>query len=159
MNHSNDLSRAREQLAAQLVLLGDEKKHFLDAYFAMSGKERMEMSEFLALYTQTLQKLLSDTDIPASQALQGMVLIGSHVTLEYPDYAAHDSFTIVLPEQADADNNLISFLSPVGSQLLLARLGELISVNTPSGALRVLITAITLTSGHPSRKGGMASGA
>lgn len=39
MNHSNDLSLAREKLVAQLVLPGDEKKHFLDAYFAMSGKE------------------------------------------------------------------------------------------------------------------------
>lgn len=78
MNHSNDLTRAREQLVEQLVLLGDEKKRFLDAYFAMPGKERM---------------------------------------------------------------------------------GELIPVDTPSGALRVLIAAITFTTDNPSRKGGVANGA
>ncbi|CAH1205253.1 hypothetical protein PAECIP111893_02313 [Paenibacillus plantiphilus] len=103
MNHSNDLTRAREQLVEQLVLPGDEKNRFLDAYFAVPGKERTEKaSEFLALYTQTLQKLLSAT---------------------------------------------------------FAHLGELISVDMPLGALRVLIAAITFTTDNPSRKGGVANGA
>lgn len=40
MNHSNDLSLAKEKLVvSQFALSGDEKKRFLDAYFAMPGKE------------------------------------------------------------------------------------------------------------------------
>jgi transcription elongation factor GreA len=159
MNHSSELSRGREQLVEQLVLLGDEKKRFLDAYFAMPGKERTDMNEYLSIYTQTVQKLLSCSDAAADEELHSLVLIGSHITISYPEFDTQDAFTIVMPEQADADDNLISFLSPVGSQLLLARLGELISIDTPSGALRVLITAITFAEDDSSRKGGMANGA
>ncbi|WP_139991257.1 GreA/GreB family elongation factor [Paenibacillus paridis] len=158
MNHSTGLSRVREQLVAQLVLLGDEKNRFLDAYFVMHGKERTEISQFLSLYTQTVQKLLSDPDSLADEGLHSQVLIGSYVTFEYPDFDTKDSFTIVLPDQADPDENLISFLSPVGRQLLLAHLGDLISVAAPSGAIRTRIAAITFTGGNSSMEGGEARG-
>jgi transcription elongation factor GreA len=141
MNHSIDFSSIREQLVVQLVLLGDEKNRFLDSYFIMQGKERTEISQFLSIYTQTVQQLLKASDAE----LQSKVLIGSHVTIEYPDFDTKDSFTIVLPDEADPDENLISFLSPVGKQLLLAGIDELISVAAPSGAIRTRIAAISYT--------------
>ncbi|OMF34701.1 hypothetical protein BK133_11870 [Paenibacillus sp. FSL H8-0548] len=138
MNHSIDFSSVREQLVVQLVLLSDEKNRFLDSYFVMQGKERTEISQFLSIYTQTVQKLLKASD----EELQSKVLIGSQVTIEYPDFDTKDSFTIVMPDAADPDENLISFLSPVGKQLLLAGIDEVISVAAPSGAIRTRIAAI-----------------
>ncbi|KQN96298.1 GreA/GreB family elongation factor [Paenibacillus sp. Leaf72] len=158
MNHSIGLSYAQEQLVSQLAVLGVERKRFLDAYFVMPGKERMEMEQFLFLYTEAVQELLSETDVLMEEKLQSMVLIGSHITIEYPDYEALDSFTIVLPEQANPDENLISFLSPVGRQLLLARLGESITVATPSGPMRVILASIKFTANQLSREGGAVSG-
>ncbi|WP_341279292.1 GreA/GreB family elongation factor [Paenibacillus sp. FSL H8-0537] len=158
MNHSIGMSYAQVQLMAQLAVLGVEKKRFLDAHFVMQGKERMEMDQFLFLYTEAVQELLSETDVLMEEKLQAMVLIGSHITIEYPEFDTKDSFTIVMPEQANPDENLISFLSPVGRQLLLARLGELISVTTPAGAMRVSVASITFAENTFSRGGGAISG-
>ncbi|WP_338552820.1 GreA/GreB family elongation factor [Paenibacillus sp. KS-LC4] len=158
MNHSIEISYAQEQLMSQLILLGAEKGRFLGAYFAMQGKERLEMDEWLSLYTEKVQQLLSEPDIVLEEELHSLVLIGSQITIEYPEYETKDSFTIVLPEQANPDDNLISFLSPVGRQLLLARLGELISVTTPAGAMHVIITSITFAENSFSGGGGATSG-
>ncbi|SFF28972.1 transcription elongation factor GreA [Paenibacillus algorifonticola] len=158
MNHSIGLSYAQEQLLVQLAVLGNEKKRFLDAYFVMQGKERMEMDEFLSIYTDAVQELLSEPDMLKEEKLHSLVLIGSQITIEYPDYDTKDSFTIVLPEQANPDHNLISFLSPLGRQLLLARLGELIAVATPSGPMRVILASITFAEITFPREGGAVSG-
>jgi transcription elongation factor GreA len=53
---------------------------------------------------------------------------------------------IVMPEDTNPDEGRISFLSPVGSQLLLGSKGEVRSVHTPSGSMRIRITGIELRS-------------
>ena len=139
MNHSSDVSLYREQLVKQLLTLGEEKEHFLDTYFSVYGNERIQMSQFLTSYTQFLEKLLTK---PGEQQ-DSAVLIGSTVEITYLEYQTTDVFTIVLPGEADPDEDKISFLSPVGKQLLMTALNDVVTVSTPSGAMRVQITAIT----------------
>lgn len=135
MNPSMPSSSVREQLVHQLVVLGEEKNRFLDAFFPMAGKVREEMDQFLGKYTLSVEKLLSFPD----DHLQTVVLVGSSVNLVYVQDQMTDQFTIVFPQHVDPDDNRISFLSPVGRQLLLAIPGDELTLSTPSGRQQVKI--------------------
>ncbi|WP_145046709.1 GreA/GreB family elongation factor [Paenibacillus xylanexedens] len=140
MNHRSHCHNCREMLVSQLITLGEEKKTFLNAYFDVREPEWFQMERMLTTYTEHVEQLLLGSD----ELLNSTVLIGSRITFEYVDFHTSDSFWIVMPEEADADESRISFLSPVGRQLLLARQGETRSVNIPAGSMRVRITDIQL---------------
>lgn len=145
MNHRSQMQNCREKLVAQLITLGEEKRAFLDAYFDMREPERSHMERLLKAYTQCVEKLLQEPD----GELDSMVLIGSSVGFEYIDFHTSDSFMITMPDEADPDKGCISFLSPVGHQLLLGRKGEVRVVNTPSGSMRIRITQIGMPDAEP----------
>jgi len=138
MSHS-DLLYVQEQIGKQLVVMKEEKSRMMTAYFSQQSKERTEMEQLLASYTSGLEKLLTLAD---EHAVSSVVLVGSRVTIEYVELQSEDSFQITFPQEAEPGNNCISFLSPVGRQLLMASLGELISIITPSGPMDVRVTAI-----------------
>lgn len=138
MNHSINATSLREQLVQQIVLLDDEKSRFLDTYFTRQEKERSEMDHFLSTYTKYIEKLLGATD----EDLHASVLIGSSITVNYLEHQFTDTLTIVFPNDADPDENLISFLSPVGKQMLMAAKNEILSIITPSGKMQVRIEGI-----------------
>lgn len=140
MSHSSSLtSERKEQLIKQLLVLSEEKGRFLDSYFPGSSKERSDMDQFLHLYTSEVQHLIASGQ---DAQLSSITLIGSKVTIEYIDYKEYDTFTIVFPDEADPDDNKISFLSPVGRQLLMVKLGEIVSIAAPAGAMQVRITSL-----------------
>ncbi|MBP1996328.1 GreA/GreB family elongation factor [Paenibacillus eucommiae] len=138
MNHSISLHELREQVVYQLIVLGEEKNHFLDAYFPMHGKDRTHMDQFLSTYTRTVEEQLALTDLE----VPAVVLIGSLVRITYLDDQSTDDYTIVYPNDADPEENRISFLSPVGRQLLLKKAGDTLTIATPSGTLQVRIESI-----------------
>jgi len=139
MSHStHSIPQRREALEKQLFILLEEKGQFLDQYYPQQGKERTSMDHFLTQYTTEVGKLLSES----LEDTNDVVLIGSCITMEYLDYGEKDTFTIVFPEDADPDDNRISFLSPVGRQLLLAKLDETLVIAAPAGSMQVRITAI-----------------
>lgn len=133
MNHSVQAGSFREQLIHQLIVLGEEKHSFLDAYFPKQGVERKQTQLFLAEYVQFIENELAAVETSLSPA----VFIGCEVTIDYIDYQTKDTFKIVYPMDADPEKNCISFLSPVGKQLLMSRRDEVINVATPAGAMRV----------------------
>lgn len=138
MNHSISSLELREQVIYQLIVLGEEKNHFLDAYFPLHGKDRTQMDQFLSTYTRTVEEQLAlpDLEVPA------VVLIGSLVSITYLDDLSTDDYIIVYPNEADPEENRISFLSPVGRQLLLKKPGDALTIATPSGTLQVRIESI-----------------
>jgi transcription elongation factor GreA len=133
MNHSVQAGSFREQLIQQLIVLGEEKHSFLDAYFPKQGVERRQTQQFLAEYVQFIENELANVQTGLSPA----VFIGCEVTIDYIDYQMKDTFKIVYPMDADPEQNCISFLSPVGKQLLMSRRDDMINVATPAGAMRV----------------------
>lgn len=138
MNRSLQPSELKEQLIKQLIVLAEEKSRFLGTYFPRPDKERADMDQFLNLYTHKVENYLASKQFET----ESLVLIGSKITIEYLDYQASDTFTIVFPEEADPDENRISFLSPVGRQLLLSKLNETLAIAAPAGSMQVRITNI-----------------
>lgn len=138
MNRRTPLNNNREMLVSQLLTLGEEKVTFLDAYFDVRNPDRVQLEKQLKDYTERVEQLLAGPD----ELLSSVVLIGSQIELEYVDFHTSDMLTIVMPEEADPDEGHISFLSPVGRQLLLADKGETRSIFTSSGSMRIRIVDI-----------------
>ncbi|WP_054027764.1 GreA/GreB family elongation factor [Bacillus sp. FJAT-28004] len=133
MNHSLPLDRLRDQLRLQLVVLGEEKHAFLDAHVPKQGAERKQIYQLLSEYVQFIENELKSSE----ERLPTTVFIGCEVTISYLEDATSDTFKIVYPNDADPEQNCISFLSPVGRQLLMSRRDDIVSVETPAGAMRM----------------------
>jgi len=128
----------RERLLEQLQQLAEERNRLLEELYRHGDKERKEMEALADKYTECLKSFISR---PASYE-QPIVLIGSRIEVEYLEYRTTDSLIIVFPQEADPENGRISFLSPVGSQLLMAPLHAVISISTPAGSMQVRVTRI-----------------
>ena len=63
----------------------------------------------------------------------GKVIFGSSVFLKNLDSSQKLNYKIVGKDEADIKNNLIYFKSPVGKGLIGKNVGEMVTINTPSG--------------------------
>lgn len=130
---------SRKQLVNQLVYFDEEKFNFLEQYFPEPGKERARMDQLLASYCSELEKIVAQQE---ENSIHSSVLIGSRVKLSAFDFLEDETYTIVFPELADPENDRISFLSPIGYQLLLAKTNQTLLLDIPSGIMDVHIKEI-----------------
>lgn len=139
MNHSFILDGSRAQLISQLIYLNDDKTYFLDQYFPSYGQERSRVDQTLAAYSASLETILANFN---EQSLASSVLIGSQVQLCYIEDDFMESYTIVYPHHAKPNDNKISFLSPIGLQLLMTKRNETYQLKIPSGEVKVKVENI-----------------
>jgi transcription elongation factor GreA len=72
---------------------------------------------------------------------QGIVTVGTKVTIQEADYPA-ETYFIVGAKEADPKNGRISNVSPFGSALLGAKEGEVRTADTPAGQVSLKIIKI-----------------
>lgn len=72
----------------------------------------------------------------------GLVNIGSTVTISYVDDNDEEEYKIVGSLEADPFNNKISNESPIGNAIMGKKVGEVISVESPTGSYNIKITKI-----------------
>ncbi len=83
---------------------------------------------------------------PALQKNHAQVFFGATVTyIDHHD--AERTITIVGVDEADTDNGLVSWVSPVARALLKARVGDTVKVHTPSGDEEIEVLAIRYGAG------------
>jgi transcription elongation factor GreA len=133
------LEAARTQLVRQLVFFDEEKTVFLDRHFPAGTRERAKVDQLLGHYCAALEQLIPRL---AVEDLQSTALIGSRVRLQYLDDGSEETYTIVFPALAEPDRLTVSFLSPIGIQLLLAVPGKIYTLDTPACSLDVRIQGI-----------------
>ncbi|WP_176560124.1 GreA/GreB family elongation factor [Brevibacillus dissolubilis] len=139
MSHSPIFQGSRVQLVSQLVHFDEEKIHFLDQYFPDHCQKRNTVDKKISAYCSTLEGIMNDL---TEERLESIVLIGSQVDLLYLDDGSTESFTIVFPHRANPDRSLISFLSPLGFQLLMAQTKEQYQLVIPSGEMSVRVEGV-----------------
>lgn len=139
MNHSNF---SREFYKQQLVYIDENIKELTNLYLSSTPiQERIK--HFFNLYVLEVEDLLSKNHNKGFISLFPKVFIGTKVTVLYDEDNESDEFVICFPEQSDPDSGFISFLSPVGRQLLLRELGEQLSLRIPTGDLQMTIKDIS----------------
>jgi transcription elongation GreA/GreB family factor len=90
-----------------------------------------------------LRRLADEARVLPSPNDKGKVCIGSLVRFREAD-GPEETWQLVPPLEADADESRISVLTPVGQALLGNPVGEVIEVEAPSSSYLVEITAIEM---------------
>lgn len=139
MNRSSLYQGSRTQLINQLIYWDDEKIHFLNQYYPDFNQKRNMVDKVLSVYSSTLETILANLN---EDTINSIALIGSKLTIRYLDDQTTDYFTIVFPHRADPGKNMVSFLSPMGFQLLMAKVNETYQLSVPSGEISVRVDAI-----------------
>jgi transcription elongation factor GreA len=67
--------------------------------------------------------------------------IGSHVTIQEDDFEP-ETYHLVGPKEADPRKGRISHESPIGRALIGRHVGDVVSADTPAGAIRVKVVKI-----------------
>ncbi|GED71791.1 hypothetical protein BRE01_54930 [Brevibacillus reuszeri] len=144
MSHSI-MSGTRKHLISQLVFFDEQYSIFYDQYVREYGRDKQVIDSLVQRYKETLEKLLAGDDDALLQSLHGITLLGSSVKVLFEVDGYEESFTVVYPTDIDPDNNRISFLSPIGRQLLLAGPEDSIVLESPVGSSHVRIKEIRFT--------------
>jgi transcription elongation factor GreA len=140
MNHS--ASQSRNYFVQQLVYIDENIKELTNLYLS-STPIQDRLKHFFNLYVLEVEDLLKVNQKNNHISFFPKVLIGTKVTVLYDEDNETEDYVICYPEQSDPDTGYISFLSPVGRQLLFKNNGEKISLKIPSGELPVTIKEIS----------------
>ncbi|NWQ41434.1 GreA/GreB family elongation factor [Bacillus sp. EB106-08-02-XG196] len=144
MNHS--AYQGRDYFIQQLVYIDENIKELTNLYLS-STPIPDRLKHFFNLYVLEVEDLLKVHQKNNHISFFPKVLIGTKVTVLYNEDNEAEDYVICYPEQSDPDTGYISFLSPVGRQLLFKNIGEKISLKIPTGELSVTIQEISFV-GH-----------
>lgn len=139
MNHST--LQNTEDFIQQLVYI-DENINELTQLYISSTPVQERLKHFFNLYVLEVEELLKKNNNKKMISSFPKVYIGTKVTVWYEEDHEADDYVICFPEQSDPDLGYISFLSPVGKQLLLKNIGETLSLKIPTGYVSVTIKEI-----------------
>jgi transcription elongation factor GreA len=140
MNHSLHLTK--DYYVQQLSFIDENIKELTNLYLSSTPiQERLK--HFFNLYVLEVEDLLKTNKRNEIISFFPKVLIGTKVTVLYDEENETEDYVICYPEQSDPDLGYISFLSPVGRQLLFKNLGDKISIKIPTGELLVTVNEIS----------------
>ncbi|MGM7721347.1 GreA/GreB family elongation factor [Metabacillus sp. Hm71] len=134
--------KSKEYFAKQLNYIDENIKELTELYISSTPvQERLKhFFDRYVLEVEDLLKINQKNDVISSFP---KVFIGTKVTVLYDEDNETEDYLICYPEQTDPDCGYISFLSPVGRQLLLKKIGEKVLLKIPTGDLFVTIKEIS----------------
>lgn len=89
----------------------------------------------------TIQYKLQNAQITTGLTTD-FVEVGNTVTIAYADTKAEETYTIVNPEEADPNDDKISYESPIAQALLYTKVNETVTYSAPDGENDVEVIAI-----------------
>ncbi len=90
------------------------------------------------------QLLKTSTFVDDSKLTADVVNMGTVVTVYDMEYEEEDEYTIVGFTESDPMKLFVSAESPIGAALIGARVGDVVSANTPGGVIKLEVRAIRL---------------
>lgn len=130
----------------QLNYIDENIIELTDLYISSTPMQE-RLKHYFNIYVLEVENLLKINQKNDFISSFPKVFIGTKVTVLYDEENETEDYVICYPEQSDPDSGFISFLSPVGRQLLLKNIGEKISLKIPTGNIFVTIKEISFV-GH-----------
>ena len=127
----------RTELAARLrsaIQMGDLSEN-------ADNHKAKEDQGFLEGRIQELEYILGNAVIIEENNHNGVVSIGSHVTIQEEDFP-EETYHLVGATEADPTKGKISHESPIGQALIDHKVGETVEAETPGGAIKLKILKI-----------------
>jgi len=142
----------RKRLEGELIELRDVKLRelFRSVQDANSNNEASDSGEYEEIkeelvYTEArvrdLEQLLRNAEVLEGGSPDGIVALGSRVTVKFDD-GETDTWMVVTPEEASLPDASVSTDSPVGRALLGSKEGEAVTVITPGGEVNYTVVAV-----------------
>jgi len=100
-----------------------------------------EDQAFLEGRIHEIETILRHAEIIEKSADKTVVSLGSHVTIQ-EDGMEPETYHLVGPQEADPRGGRISHESPIGQALLDRKVGDVATVTTPAGVVRLKILGI-----------------
>ncbi|CAH2714260.1 Transcription elongation factor GreA [Neobacillus rhizosphaerae] len=138
----NRSSQSKDFFSQQLVYIEENIQELTNLYLSSTPVQE-RIKHFFSLYVLEVEDLLEQNRKNAFISVIPKVYIGTKVTVLYDVDHDMEDYVICFPDQSNPDKGFISFLSPVGRQLLLKQLGEQLSLKIPTGELQVTIKDIS----------------
>jgi len=92
---------------------------------------------------ETLEQQLERAQVVGrDQIPPDVVTINSRVTIMHLDAGRANTYTLVLPSEADLAKGRISVLAPIGTALIGCRAGDSVDVEVPGGSKRLRVEEI-----------------
>lgn len=89
-----------------------------------------------------LEDALKYSRVIESSGPTDVVRLGSTVTIQWADEETTETYRIVGEYESDPMSGLISHESPIGQALLGARVGDVVSAETPRGIIQLKLLAL-----------------
>jgi transcription elongation factor GreA len=141
----------KARLEEELAELRERRRElYRNVQDANTNNEASDSSEYEEIkddlvYTEArvrdLEKVLETAEVIEEGSPDGVVALGSHVTVAFDD-GETETWVIVSPEEASATEGRVSTDSPVGQALLGSRDGDTISVLTPGGEVTYTVVSV-----------------
>jgi transcription elongation factor GreA len=143
----------REKLKQELDFLINVKRPEV-AEAIHSAKEEGDISEnsaydaakeqqaFVEGKIMQIEQMLKNSEIIESQAIKGVVALGSYVKVVEKGSKDEEEYQIVGSAEADPKKGRISNESPVGRALMGKKKGDAVSVKTPAGERQLRLVEI-----------------
>ena len=121
------------------LYITESNREYLEGILKYTGTSNERQKENLARLAEDLDRanVVEPRDIPAD-----VVTMNSKVQLRNLDSGTEMIFTLVYPRGADASQDKISVLAPIGSAVLGYRAGDVIEWNVPAGKRRLKIEKV-----------------
>jgi transcription elongation factor GreA len=144
MNHK--VHQSKDYFVQQLDYIDENIIELTDLYTSSTPMQE-RLKHYFNIYVLEVENLLKINQKNDFISSFPKVFIGTKVTVLYDGENETEDYVICYPEQSDPDSGFISFLSPVGRQLLLKNIGEKISLKIPTGNILITIKEISFV-GH-----------
>ncbi|HAW70494.1 MAG TPA: transcription elongation factor GreAB [Firmicutes bacterium] len=134
-----------ENLLQQLVSIEEQKEQQINNFLCTSPRERDECIQILKKYLNCLDQILRTAERNnTAQDEMPFVTVDSYVQLYDYETATIDEFRVISPFNEQVEFNDISFLSPLGKELLMKKVDEEVIVKAPGGTFRYRIESIRM---------------
>ena len=135
-NLENLLQGEIARQVAEAAALGDLKENAeyksIKEKQLLTAKRLQELREMISGV-----QIIEHLDLPPDQ-----VSVGKKVSIRNLDNDRLDVYTILGPAESDIDNDIISYESPIASQLMMKKEGQEVEIQVPAGTLRFRIEKI-----------------
>lgn len=128
----------RDALAKRLRIAIQQGDLSENADYIQAKEEQGFMEGRIQELTQILGNVIT---IEENNGRRDSVDIGAKITIQEGNFP-EETYFLVGPTEADPRNGRISHKSPIGEALLNHKVGDMVTVNTPAGEIRLKILKI-----------------
>lgn len=137
-NKSINLINKMAAAQSSPIYITHRDKSRLEKMIAELKRKPMNRDDLTSLVTE----LGRATTVESQDIPEDVVTMNSRVAIIDKDTSEKMTFTLVFPEEADAENNKISVLAPIGSGMLGYRVGDEFEWAVPDGTRRFVIAEV-----------------